>query len=123
MEMFNEVALKERLGPLKKQRNLWNLEGLDRHLLMHIKKYGVENPFQSEEIQSQIKTTNLEKYGTEYYLQSEDKKEKNKETCLNKYGVEHYSKTNELIVISLYHLPSFNRDKLSIGECALCAVS
>ena len=29
------------------------------------KKYGVENPFQSEEIKEKIKKTNLEKYGVE----------------------------------------------------------
>lgn len=33
-------------------------------------KYGVDNVFQSEEIQEKIKKTNLERYGVEYPIQS-----------------------------------------------------
>lgn len=70
MEMFNEVALKERLGPLKKQRNLWNLEGLERHLLMHIKKYGVETSYDvlAGEM-PYFKTMGYTEYATNFYMQ------------------------------------------------------
>jgi hypothetical protein len=51
-----------------------------------IKKYGVDNPFKSKEIQEKIKQTNLEKYGVEYSFQSENNKEKSKQTMKEKYG-------------------------------------
>jgi hypothetical protein len=70
MELFNEVALKERLGPLKKQRNLWNLEGLERHLLIHIKKYGVETSYDvlAGEM-PYFKTMGYTEYATNFYMQ------------------------------------------------------
>ena len=52
-------------------------------------KYGVENPFQSEEAKNKSKQTCLEKYGVENPRQSEEAKNKSKQTCLEKYGVEH----------------------------------
>lgn len=70
MEMFNEVALKERLGPLKKTRNLWNLEGLERHLLIHIKKYGVETSYDvlANEM-PYFKTMGYTEYATNFLMQ------------------------------------------------------
>lgn len=53
-----------------------------------LEKYGVENPYQSEEIKDKIKHNNLEKYGVEYYTQTNECKEKVKSTNLKKYGVE-----------------------------------
>ena len=58
-------------------------------------KYGVENPFQSEEAKNKSKQTCLEKYGVENPRQSEEAKNKSKQTCLEKYGVDHNSKTPE----------------------------
>ena len=52
-------------------------------------KYGVENPFQSEEIKIKIKETYKKRYGVEYPIQSNDIKEKVKLTCLEKYGYEY----------------------------------
>jgi hypothetical protein len=54
-----------------------------------ISKFGVENPFQSEEIKQKIKNTNLEKYGSEYQVNTDNFKNKSRETCLKKYGVEY----------------------------------
>ncbi len=53
-----------------------------------LKKYGVENPFQSDEIKLKSKTTNLEKYGCEYASQSYEFKLNLIKSNLEKYGVE-----------------------------------
>ena len=53
-----------------------------------LKKYGVENPMQSKEVQDKMKATNLERYGTENVFASDYGKQKIKETNLRKYGVE-----------------------------------
>lgn len=62
----------------------------------NLEKYGVENPFQSEEIKDKIKATNLEKYGCEYNSQNKEIREKaeksKKETMLKRYGVDNPSK-------------------------------
>jgi len=61
----------------------------------NIKKYGVENVFQSEEIKERTKETCLEKYGVENVFQSKEIKEKIKLTMIEKYGVEHNMKLKE----------------------------
>src|ERR1035437_2660739 len=60
--------------------------------LSNLKKYGVENQFQSEEIKEKSRQTKLKKYGDENYRNPE----KFKKTCLEKYGVEHISQLNEI---------------------------
>ena len=55
-------------------------------------KYGVENPFASEEIKEKIKNTNLKKYGTPYPNQNETVRNKCKKTCQDKYGVDNPAK-------------------------------
>jgi glucan-binding YG repeat protein len=62
----------------------------------NLEKYGVENPFQSEEVKEKGKATCLEKYGVENPFQSEEVKEKIKATCLEKYGVENPSQNSEI---------------------------
>ena len=52
----------------------------------NIKRYGVKNPFQSEQLKEKSKKTNLERYGTEYANQSENVKKKIKQTQLQKYN-------------------------------------
>ena len=54
----------------------------------NIERYGVENPFQSNEIKEKIKNTNKERYGTENPSQNLDIKEKKKQTSLKNYGTE-----------------------------------
>ena len=76
----------------------------------NLKKYGVENVFQLEEIKEKSKETSLEKYGTISYAYTEEAKNrisiKNKEkskqakevrkqTNLEKYGVEHYNNSKK----------------------------
>lgn len=60
-----------------------------------LEKYGVDNPFKSEEVKEQIKKTNLEKYGTEFSFQSDFVKEKIRKTNLDRYGEEIYAKTED----------------------------
>ena len=54
--------------------------------ITNLKKYGVENVFQSEVIKSKIKETNLEKYGFDNPNKSNEIKLKIKNTIKNKYG-------------------------------------
>ena len=93
---------------------------LEKAKVTNKEKYGVENPFQSEEIKAkiretcknrygveyntqsekiknQIKQTNLEKYGTEFAAQSDIVKEKYRQTCLEKFGVDNYFKYQPFI--------------------------
>jgi hypothetical protein len=58
-------------------------------------KYGVDNPFQSEEVKNKIKETLVEKYGVEHPMFMEETKDKIKKTCFEKYGVTSYTKTDE----------------------------
>lgn len=62
-----------------------------------IKKYGVENPFQSEEIKEKIRKNNLEKYGVENNSQRKDVQEKRKATCIERYGYDNHAKSPEWI--------------------------
>jgi len=61
---------------------------LERRKQTNLKKFGVENTFQSKEIKEKIKQTNLKKRGVEYASQSEEVKEKIKQTNLDRRGVE-----------------------------------
>lgn len=72
-------------------------------------KYGVENPFQSEEIKEKIKITNLNKYGVENPTYSKEIKEKTRMKCLEKYGVdcsfklEHVIKKRKEVMLNKYN--------------------
>jgi hypothetical protein len=63
----------------------------------NIKKYGVENLFQSKEIKEKIKLTNLKKYGVENPTYSKEIRQKTMKKCLEKYGLEHTCKLNNVI--------------------------
>jgi len=54
----------------------------------YFEKYGAENPQQNIKIRENTKLTCLKKYGVENPHQNEKIKEKAKQTCLTKYGVE-----------------------------------
>ena len=54
----------------------------------NLKKYGVENCFQSEDKMNISKQTMLEKYGVEYPMKSKQIQNKVKDIMLEKYGVE-----------------------------------
>ena len=51
-----------------------------------IKKYGVKNVAQSQEVQNKIKDTNLKRYGYESAMQNKEIQNKREETNLERYG-------------------------------------
>jgi len=61
-----------------------------------LNKYGVENPFQNNQIKEKIKETNIIKYGVEYPSQNENIKEQKKQTCLKNYDVENPSQNESI---------------------------
>ena len=61
----------------------------------YMKRYGVENPSQSEEVKEKRKATCMKNHGVEYSLQSKKIREKGKVTSMKKYGVEHPSQSEE----------------------------
>jgi hypothetical protein len=58
-------------------------------------KYGVDNPFQSEDFKKKSKETLMIKYGAEHPMYIEEIKDKLKKTNIDKYGVDNYGKTEE----------------------------
>lgn len=51
-----------------------------------LEKYGVQNPFQDEEVKEKIKETCLQRYGHEHACQSEHVKQKTRSTSLERYN-------------------------------------
>lgn len=72
-----------------------NKDRWDRIKQTNIKKYGAENPFQSDICKEKIKETNLKNLGVENPSQSRECQEKKIATCIKKYGVDNYAKSNE----------------------------
>lgn len=58
----------------------------------NVEKYGVKNPFQSEEIKEKIKDTNLKRYGHTSHTKSDKYKEKIKHILIEKYGTDNVLK-------------------------------
>jgi len=117
------------IGELKFNHNSWGYnkccsvqcaakhpERIEKTKITNMKRYGVENVYQNEEIKKKIKETNLknfgfefntqtpefkeyckrlnqERYGVDSYAQTEEFKEKSKKTCLEKYGADHISRS------------------------------
>ena len=52
----------------------------------NLKKYGVRNVAQSQEVQNKMKDTNLEHHGCEYPMQNEEIRNKGIQTLKEKYG-------------------------------------
>ena len=52
----------------------------------NLEKYGVENPFQSEEIKTRIKENNLEKYGVDHHMKVPEIHQKAKDTHMARHG-------------------------------------
>lgn len=73
-----------------------NLPSAEKYKQTCLRRYGVENIFQLEEIKNKIFETNTEKYGFKSFNQSPQSKEKYKQTCLRKYGVENVSQIEEI---------------------------
>jgi hypothetical protein len=60
------------------------------------KNYGVENPSQSEEVMKKAIETNIKKYGCSFPTQNEEVREKAKESFITKYGVENPFQSEEV---------------------------
>jgi len=60
-------------------------------------KFGVANPFQSEDIKTKIKNTNILRYGVDNPMQSKEINDKMHETILVKYGSAHALQNNEIL--------------------------
>ena len=89
-ERYSKLSYAERLNE-GWIRNFGNLENFYTIRSKHtkdtnLKKYGVENVFQSEQIKEKIKQINIEKYGTENPMQNEQIKNKSMETQKERYG-------------------------------------
>jgi possible homing endonuclease len=61
-----------------------------------LKKYGVDNPAKTKEVQDKMRKTTLGRYGVEHSSQSVVVKEKIKRSNLAKYGVEYSFQANEV---------------------------
>lgn len=59
------------------------------------KRFGVDHPFQSEEVKTKIRNSLQEKLGVDSPMQSAEVREKSKQICLQKYGVENISQAQE----------------------------
>lgn len=59
-------------------------------------RYGVENAYQSKEIQQKIKDTNMKRFGVENPSSSQKIKQKRRKTFLRRYGVESPMESEEL---------------------------
>ena len=87
-------------------------DNVKKRINSNLIKYGVENPFQSEDIKNKIKLKNIKTFGVEHPLKNEEIKlkmiqtriEKNgsglnvqkfKQTCIDKYGVDNPNKVKE----------------------------
>jgi hypothetical protein len=60
-----------------------------------LEKYGVKNPNQLKEIKEKIKQINRKKYGGNSPYCSKEVQEKGKQTCLEHFGVNNFSKTSQ----------------------------
>ena len=61
-----------------------------------LKKYGVENPSQSNDIKKKKEETCLKNHGVTNWLKTDESREVLKSTCLKKYGVENPSQSNDI---------------------------
>jgi hypothetical protein len=64
--------------------------------LTNLKKFGVKNVFQSEDIKARIKETNIKNLGVEYPMQSDDVRRKSENTILKKYGCKNIFQNDEI---------------------------
>ena len=78
-------------------KNVFQLNDIKEKSKETIKKlYGVEYITQNENIKLKIKNTNKKLYGVEYFLSNELVKEQIKNTVMNKYGVKNISMLNDI---------------------------
>ena len=65
-----------------------DLETRKKATATNLERYGVENPFQSDEVKKKICEINIERYGTDNPSKSEQIKNKIKSVMMERYGVE-----------------------------------
>ena len=95
--------------------NLFQLEEVkDKIKQTSFQKYGTERPCQSQEVKNKIKETNLSKYGYEVALQNPDIKSKAKQTCLDRFGVENVFQSHEI----QKRIKETNKEKYGEGNIA-----
>nr|DAK83633.1 MAG TPA: endonuclease-like protein [Caudoviricetes sp.] len=61
-----------------------------------LERFGVENPAQSEEVKKKTEQTNFERYGNKYAIASDIIKAKREQTCENKYGAKNVFGSKEI---------------------------
>lgn len=61
----------------------------EKQVSNNLKKWGVKNQFQIEEVKEKIKNTTFEKWGVNHHTKVQEIKEKKENTNLKKYGVKH----------------------------------
>ena len=62
-----------------------------------LKKYGAENPNQSELVKKKIEKTMMERYGVKHALQKEEFLKKSQDTCESHYGVRFPSQDKNIV--------------------------
>lgn len=70
-------------------------EAVKRRKQTNIEKYGVENPFENEEIREKAKNKTMQLYGVDNYFKIDNFYDIQKESMLEKYGYEHYSEDKD----------------------------
>lgn len=95
--------------------NIFQLEEIkEKSRLTSLQKYGTERPCQSQEIKNKIETTNMNKYGYKVALQNPEIQFKSKQTCLYKFGVENVFQSKEI----QERIKETNRQKYGEGNIA-----
>ena len=59
----------------------------ERTINTNLERFGVKNPFQSQEIKDKIKQTNLDKYGKTHHMKVPEIQQKTQNTMQEKYGI------------------------------------
>lgn len=70
-----------------------NYSNRDQYIETNLKRYGVDNTYQREDIKEKIRKKNLKERGVEYPMQCEHVRNKSKNTYFKIYGVDHISQS------------------------------
>lgn len=102
LRTYNIKKTKEQINQERanKVKNSYNSKTVEEKLAIkdkrkstNLKKFGVENCYQSEEIKAKIKNNCLEQYGVEYHTQRKDIKRKIDESTINSQGAKRILQT------------------------------
>ncbi len=94
-EYYNKINTKGRKTRLERYGDE-NFNNREQAKNTCIQKYGVDNPFKSEIIQTKIKETCLQKYGVDNPFKSKVIRDKIKSKILSRYGVESALQSDEI---------------------------